>query len=563
MLLPTRVGAAASAVVLAFTLVLGLLAAAPTAAQAAPNAPTGLSVASYSSNAVRLRWTPVDGAAAYRIRYATNSKFTHSKSVRSTAPQVEIGSLKASKTYYFKVRALRVDGAALTSYGRTTKVRTRSKKSYVALSPTGLVLSPVNATDLTASWTAARKASRYKVAVSANGFKTTTYVTTMATTVKVKGLIGNTSYAVKVRAVTSSGKAAGQYSDVVRTTTPLREAPLRVATYNIHCHNCSPASADPTADEQPWTLRRTHVAAAITEADPDVVALQEAQQSWLDDSPKGGLSQFEDLVARLGSPWTLANPHRNNCVKSTTPTDCVYADQGASSGTKIIFREDRLQLLSEGSKKLTPLSTTSKARYVAWAFLQQRSTGKKFLLADIHLEPGNDSNSASVRDSWCGTSANPICTLNRQVQARDVLAKITALNTEDLPVVLAGDAASSRAEVGGNLPYAVLTAKLVDPLGGTSYKAPAIAPAQTRTNIAFASVNKYERVARRYAPSSETTYNAASTNLYNGAYNDYILVSPSFEIAEFEQVVDVDAYGRFVGVIPSDHNMLRATLWLP
>lgn len=563
MLLPTRVGATVSSVVLAFALVLGLLAAAPATAQAAPNAPAGLSVASYSNNAFRLRWTPVGTAAAYRVRYASNSKFTHSKYVRATTPLVEIANLKASRTYYVKVRALKADGTALTKYGKTTKVKTRSTKSYVALSPTGLALSPVNPTDLTASWKSARKASRYKVAVSANGFKTTTYFTTTATNVKVNGLIGNTSYSVKVRAVASSGKAAGQYSDVAKAKTPLREAALRVASYNIHCHNCSPATADPTADEQPWTVRRTYVAGTIAKADPDVVALQEAQQSWLADSPKGGLSQFEDLVERLGSPWTLANAHRNNCVKSTTPTDCVYADQGASSGTKIIFREDRLKLISEGSKKLTPLSATSTARYIAWAFLQQRSTGKKFLFADIHLEPGNDSDNAGARDSWCGTSANPVCTLNRQVQARDALAKVTALNTEGLPIVLAGDAASSRAEVGGNLPYDALTAKLVDPLGGTSYNAPAIAPAQKRINIAFASVNKYDRTARRYTASSETAYDPATNNLYNGAYNDYILVSPSLRIAEFEQVVDVDASGRFVGVIPSDHNMVRATLRLP
>jgi len=35
-------------------------------------------------------------------------------------------------------------------------------------------------------------------------------------------------------------------------------------------------------------------------------------------------------------------------------------------------------------------------------------------------------------------------------------------------------------------------------------------------------------------------------------------------VSEYEQVVHVDLLtGEFVGVIPSDHNLIRASLWLP
>jgi len=662
MLPPVRPGIALRSLVLSCALVFGLLVGTPGTAQAATKAPSGLSVRSHSNNAVRLTWKPVAKAAGYEVKYASNSKLKRASFVKVTAAVVEIGGLKASRKYYFKVRALKADGTALTSYGKTRKIKTRSKKSYTALSPaslsaianhgdeltmswtpqgttnryllrwatkksmkkaesrtvtgtttvleglkrgtpyyltvevrsdrnkslsqrtsvvkvttaklisfgtpTGVVVSRVNPTDITVSWNPVRKAPLYRISYTA-GDGDTGYIFTGGTTTLVSGLVANTGYAVSVQAVDAASQPAGEFSPAVAVTTPTAAAALRVASYNIHCHTCSPSIADPAANDQPWTIRRDYVIETIRKADPDVVALQEAQQSWLDDPNDSGsrkldLSQFEDLTQRLGNPWELTNKNRNNCVKSKTPTDCVYADQGASNGTKVIFNSARLVLKRQGSTLLPAASSDNPGwtdpdpypRWVAWAVFQQRSTGKQFVFADIHLEPRNDDSSDNP---YPGTTFFGNI---RRAQSVAALTRLGELNSAGLPIVLAGDAASSRAEFGGNLPYPVLTTQLVDPLGGTSYNAPATAPAGTRINIAFNSVNKYDRVARRYTPSGEG-YDAAKNSAYNGAYNDYILVSPSIRIAEFEQVVDVDAYGRFVGVIPSDHNLIRATLWLP
>jgi hypothetical protein len=43
---------------------------------------------------------------------------------------------------------------------------------------------------------------------------------------------------------------------------------------------------------------------------------------------------------------------------------------------------------------------------------------------------------------------------------------------------------------------------------------------------------------------------------------DYIFVSP-MEVKQWEVVARLDKSGRFIGTIPSDHNMLRATVVLP
>lgn len=661
-MLPTvRPSIALRSLMLSCALVFGLLLGTPVTAQAATKAPSGLSVRSYSNNAVRLSWNPVKKAAGYQVKYSSSSKLKHASYLKVAGTVAEIGGLKASRKYYFKVRALKADGTALTKYGKTKKMKTRSKKSYSALSPAGLTaianygdeltlawapqgttnryllrwatkksmkkaksrtvtgttmileglkrgtpyyvtaevrsaknkslsqrtavvkittaklisfgtptgvsISSVNPTDFTVSWNPVRHAPLYRISYTASDGDTE-YLFTASTTATMSGLIANTAYSVRVQAVDAASQPAGEFSPATAVTTPTAEAGLRVASYNIHCHTCSPSIADPAANDQPWTVRRDYVIDAIRKADPDVVALQEAQQSWLDDpndsgSEKLDLSQFEDLTERLSTPWELTNKNRNNCVKSKTPTDCVYADQGASNGTKVIFNSARLVLKRQGSTLLPAASSDNPGwtdpdpypRWVAWAVFQQRSTGKQFLFADIHLEPRNDD---STENPYPGTTFFGNI---RRAQSVAALTRLSELDSGGLPIVLAGDAASSRTEFGGNLPYPILTTQLVDPLGGTSYTAPATAPAETRINIAFNSVNKYDRVARRYTPYGQA-YDAAKNNAYNGAYNDYILTSP-MRISEFEQVANVDSLGNFIGVIPSDHNLIRATLWLP
>lgn len=46
-------------------------------------------------------------------------------------------------------------------------------------------------------------------------------------------------------------------------------------------------------------------------------------------------------------------------------------------------------------------------------------------------------------------------------------------------------------------------------------------------------------------------------------YLDYIWVSKGVKVPEWETVIKADSAGRFLGTIPSDHNMLRATTTLP
>jgi hypothetical protein len=48
----------------------------------------------------------------------------------------------------------------------------------------------------------------------------------------------------------------------------------------------------------------------------------------------------------------------------------------------------------------------------------------------------------------------------------------------------------------------------------------------------------------------------------NGSYIDYILTS-RMRVSQWETVANIDSAGSFVGIIPSDHNMLVAKVGLP
>jgi endonuclease/exonuclease/phosphatase family metal-dependent hydrolase len=320
-----------------------------------------------------------------------------------------------------------------------------------------------------------------------------------------------------------------------------------VASYNIKCATCD----SHLPNEGTWQERRQAVADTILGQHLDVVGRQEAGQGWLKDangkSLSPSLTQFEDLRNTLGDPWTLTNANRNNCVKSTTPSNCVYKDQGASQDTKIIFNDDRVELLDQGSKRLPFVDASDNPRYVAWAQFRQRSTGNRFMFATTHLEP--------TKDKAGSTAFYDL----RRTQTQVGIAAVNDNNPDHLPVVFDGDFNSSRFAHDyspTNAPYDVLVQDgLVDPLGG-AWRTTTTAPGATvvkRIHTEVDSFNDFNRVVNT----------RKADGWVNGSYIDYIFVSPSVKVTEWETVVDMDSAGNFVGTIPSDHNMIRASVVLP
>jgi endonuclease/exonuclease/phosphatase family metal-dependent hydrolase len=308
---------------------------------------------------------------------------------------------------------------------------------------------------------------------------------------------------------------------------------LRVGSFNVRCANCY----EGIGAEMKWPQRRSAVVATIRSENLDVLGVQEASQGLLKNSngKRTKTNQYESLMQGLGSPWKMVNAKRYNCVDSTTERKCRYKNQGASLWTRILYNSDRIAVMDSGSKLLPETDEKGTRHYMAWARLQQLSTGLEFMFSDSHLTAYAENDQLRI------------------TQARVALAELQKHNTDQLAMIAVGDWNSGRYNVPSNGPYEVyLAAGFVDPLGarGPGGSNPAKAPVEKRINTWVDSWNGWSR-----RP-------GGNRSSLNGTYLDYILTTP-MRVSEWETVVNLDANGNFIGRIPSDHNMIRATVYLP
>ncbi len=506
-------------------------------------APGSLTVTATARTSVALSWAAVADAPGYRVQYSTSSSMSNATYRRVTTNSAELSGLSSGKRYYFKVRVIRTDGTNLSPYSSAASTTTLTSPAASYLPPTPVQASASGATKIAASWKSRGSGLTYQLDYSESAsFTAARSVFATSTSTTLTGLAEKTTYYLRLRVVTAATTSSSALSSFTTTasatTTAAPASTLRVGSYNVKCANCYTA----LPNEGTWYERRDAVVKNILAQKLDVLGLQEASQGWLKDSAGNpiSLSQFEDLTKRLGSPYKLTNTNRNNCVKSSTPSNCTYRDQGASQGTKIVYNSATLSLVDQGSKLLARVGKTGGDRYVAWAVFEQKATGKRFFFADTHLENKADADGSSTY-------------FNLRVQQTKEILDVVKEFGRSLPTYVVGDFNSHKWTVPVNGPYDTMRAAgFVDPLGN-AYRTTKTTPGATvekriRTN--FSSYNGYAR-------------KAPSFSYINGTYLDYIWVSPSIEVPEWETVVNVDSSGNFVGVIPSDHNLVRATTTLP
>ncbi len=518
-------------VLAALVLALSLPGLAPQGASAAQKyaAPTRLRTTAVAGTEAGLAWRKVAGASSYRVQYSTSSRMTNPRSVRTDDWTATLTGLRPGRTYYARVRVTSASGKSLGAYSAKVRFRTPAalKRSY--FTPTGLAVVPTGANTIETSWNQGSPAA-YRVSWADNkAMDGAVTATTTGTRYIITGLAAVTRYWVRVKAVdAASGASRSRYTGTVAGTTLTADsATVRVGSYNVKCANCLGGLS--------WYERRGAVVQTILGQDLDVIGVQEASQGWLRADAGAGdkinKSQFDDLVKRLGSPYKITNSARNNCVNPDTPTNCVYEYHAASLGTRIIYNSDTLTLLKSGSKKLTRLEGLGNRRFVAWAVFRHKASGKEFFFADTHLESLQGDEFYQLRIQ----------------QAQEVLA-VVAAKSAGLPSYVVGDFNSSKWAQPDNGPRAAMLAGgLVDPLGNPDHTyAVESATVDHRIHTNVNSFNNYEQTARH-------------TDHVNGSYLDYIFTSPGVEVPEWETVVNVDADYNFVGIIPSDHNLIRAT----
>ena len=410
-----------------------------------------------------------------------------------------VTGLRPGVDYLAQVTPLDSDGTAGTP-SQPVKFLT----SFAASAPVVSLDSPTSSS-VEVSWDGSDK-DRYEVAwflageTSGRPLGTTR---TKGTSFTIGQLSPDKSYAVRVRLLDAQSKPVSDWSEPA-TVTVRAVRPLVVATFNIKCANCSGG--------QSWASRRGAVAATILGQSPDVVGLQEASQGKM----KGrSISQVQDLLNALGGTYRV--------LKGPAPRSAV----------SILYNPKRIKVNQSGLTTLPRTSGMHINRYVMWAELTQVATGKAFFFSSTHLEPQL---SASIRV--------------RQAQA--VVANVRAHNRKGLPSIVVGDFNSHKWTAGGNRPRNVmLGAGYVDPLGNSdrSMGSTPNATVERRIRTNFSSYNDYQRRPDRFP-------------YINGTYLDYIFTTP-MRVSEWETVVRIDSSGRFIGTIPSDHNLCRATVWLP
>ena len=310
---------------------------------------------------------------------------------------------------------------------------------------------------------------------------------------------------------------------------------LRVGSFNISGVN-NDSSAHPN---RRWRARRPVVVRQILTRHLDVIGLQEANQSTIyKNRLANGKTQYLDVLNGLnahGAHYRLTSRAAYNCVRAFSSRNCVARDRNASGDDRIVYNDSKLALVRAGSYEYGS-HTGGIKRYLAWAVLRKRSTGRRFLFTDTHL--------------------NPYSHASRIAEWRQMIGKINSLKGS-MPVVSVGDFNTSKySPWASSMLPAMRNAGYGDVLG-QHYRVnpPRHVRAHSLARAWVNSFNEYRRSVKKYS------YYRNRHKVGNGI--DWIFASRSLTVRGFAVVVSMNPHTlRLRGTIPSDHNLIRATIVL-
>ena len=189
---------------------------------AIPAAPRVTIGNSSDSGKPKLTWAAVDGAAKYEIYRSTQQSTGFTLLGTTTSTNYVNTGAAVGKTYYYKVRALNVDGAA----GAYSSTVSGAAKAVAPAAPTvTMTYSDSGKPKLT--WSAVSGAASYRVYRSeSRGTGYSLLGTTTSTSYVNTGAAVGKTYYYRVKAVNSAGTSA--YSNIVSGTarTPAPAAPV-------------------------------------------------------------------------------------------------------------------------------------------------------------------------------------------------------------------------------------------------------------------------------------------------------------------------------------------------
>jgi endonuclease/exonuclease/phosphatase family metal-dependent hydrolase len=531
-----------------FGAAVGLVAVVTTAlpATATTATPTNIHATAATATTLSVAWDAVSGASGYRVQLSTSSTMSSPTYARFAGPSGTLRNLTPKKRYYFRVSALDATGTRVSGY--TGKTYPSAVTGAVAV-PQNIRVTDTGINSLTLAWAAPEGATVYRVAASKTpDFSSTTWTRSYTAGLNLTGLSADTTYYLKVRVINSNGTVVTLYSTPIaaRTdpastlpTSPAGPVDVRVGSFNVVT-----VSGDTTSGNRlPWAQRRATVVKEILDEKVDVIGVQEVNQSHSNTARLvDGSTQFMDLKNGLnsaGGTYALTNEASYNCVNPDTPYKCVYQNRGASGGDRIYHNTSTLDMVSQGAYEYVHQnSTTPTVKYsLAYAVFQVKSTGARFFFTTTHLDPPDPQ--------------------VRVAQWHELIDKVNELKG-NLPVINVGDYNTQKFDIicQQMLP-AMKSAGYGDVLNQQYGVNPVASPRAQRSINGW--VNSNNRWNRNVAD-----YSYTNNRVKTGNSIDWIFATNSLPVKEFKMVTNFDPTTLMVqGVMPSDHNMIRATVTLP
>ena len=295
-----------------------------------------------------------------------------------------------------------------------------------------------------------------------------------------------------------------------------------------------------SGEQKTWKERRDGVLDGIWGEHPDVIGLQEANQAIAFKSQLvDGTNQYRDIengLNKRGGNYQVTNDWANNCVKADYSSNCTYQYRGASGDNRILYDADTISLVSQGAYKY-PTQISGGMRTLAYAVLEVKATGKQFLFTDTHLEVSD----AAVREQeW-----------------HEAIDEVNDLKG-DLPVISVGDY-----NVQKNDPIACRMLPL-QKSSGVGDVLNQVCDTNPTTGIRAQNLINSWINSNNHMSRDVSSYSYSTRHDKTGNSIDWIFASNALAVPEYKLVLDYNPSTLQVnGVIPSDHNMLRATVTIP
>ena len=311
-------------------------------------------------------------------------------------------------------------------------------------------------------------------------------------------------------------------------------ADIRVATFNI-----SSMVLDSTHGPlRPWKERRSRVISEILSEHVDVIGIQEAAPGRsMPHHVVDGANQYLDLrngLNKAGGHYALTVAAGFNCVNSVTSYHCKKMDRDASNTDRILYNTQKLTMVGHNSMAYSHRTARNAHPFLTWARFRIRSNGHEFRFFDTHLDPRNR---AVRKAQW----QQMIKQVNHLKQGRPVIS-VGDFNTQKFdPMAASMFPAMKRSGYGEvlNEQYRVNPNPHIR--------------ARQRTHAWISSVNHMSRNVRAFS------YDDATSKTGNSI--DHIFASNSLAVRSYKVVLKYNPSTLTVsGVLPSDHNMVCATI---